>query len=313
MAAGAIAGLAVVIGAIASSLINNAQQKKAQEEQLRQQKELSEQNQKIAMENWENTNAEAQRKQYEKAGLSVGMMYSKGGGQGLGATPQGNISKRDVSEIDLGGAAGMGIQAGLQTKMQEAQIENITANTEKTKVETAKTAGVDTEKGIAETANITQITENAKIQNEISQYQKKMTELELKAKEQTNEFTIQEIKSSAEKVINETRSAAAKAEIDEKTKNNIIKQINTASIEQAMRIATQKKGIQLTTEQIRKTANEINMTKEQNMREWDRLSNQDKDRMARKIAEATGDASLIDVVRQMLEIPSASNPVGFKY
>lgn len=320
MAAGAIAGLAVVIGAIASALINNAQQKKASEEQQRNQERLSRQNQDIAMENWENTNAEAQRKQYEKAGLSVGMMYSKGGGQGLGATAQGQTSKRDVSEIDLGGAAGMGIQAGLQTKMQKAQIDNIEANTEKTKVDTAKTAGVDTEKTQAEAAQtgtniakIAQDTENAKIQGELMTLEQKMKELDVKAKEQTIEFVIQQIKSNAEKTINETRSATAKAEIDEKTKENLIKQINTASIEQAMRIATQKKGIQLTTEQIRKTANEINMTKEQNMREWDRLSNQDKDRMARKIAEATGDASLIDVVRQMLEIPSASNPVGFKY
>lgn len=308
MAAGVIAGLAVVVGAIASALINNAQQKNAQEEQMRQQQELSKQNQQIALENWEKTNAEAQRKQFEKAGLSVGMMYSKGGGQGLGATPQGNISKRDVSEIDLGGAAGMGIQAGLQTKMQKAQIENITANTEKTKVETAKTAGVDTEQAqtsVQQTkgniAKIAEETKNEQIKGAILQIDKEMQEIHKNIATESMESLIKQAKAAANKGEADAVKASTEAGIGRITQRDQIAQIKQATTEQTLRIATQKKGIEITDAQIQKIANEINMAKQANMQNWDKLSQQDRDRIYKEIEDEGGVPGIGEIIKMMLK------------
>lgn len=308
MAAGAIAGLAVVIGAIASALINNAQQKKASEEQQRNQERLSRQNQDIAMENWENTNAEAQRKQYEKAGLSVGMMYSKGGSQGLGATAQGQTSKRDVSEIDLGGAAGMGLTTALQTKMQQAQIENITANTAKTKVETAKTAGVDTEQtktSIEQTqgniAKIAEETKNEKIKGAILQIDQEMQAIQKNIASETMDELIRQAESAATKGAAEARRQSIAAGTEQQTQNEQITQIRQATTEQTLRIATQKKGIQITDAQIQKIANEINMAKQTNMQNWDKMSQQDRDRIYKKIEDEGGVPGIGEIIKMMLK------------
>lgn len=253
MAAGIIAGVAMVVGAIASALINNRNNKKAADEQYERQKEQTLMNQRIGMENWENTNAEAQRKQYEKAGLSVGMMYSGGSGHGMGTTAQGTAPKRDVSEIDLSQGMGMGLQA----TMQKAQIKNIEANTAKTQVETEKIGGVDTEKTLAETGNVIQKTKNEQVNEKILQYERELKSIESN-KEAMNQWeSIDQMRTQTKKVNAELQSAVAKGEIDQQTADATITQIRTNTIEQQLRIETQKAGLQTSQAGIQKITAEI--------------------------------------------------------
>ena len=79
--AGVGTGLGLITGAI-----NQNQTKKAQERQFRMQKELNIQAKDLALQQWKDTNYNAQRKELEKAGLNVGLMYGGSGGGGVTAS-----------------------------------------------------------------------------------------------------------------------------------------------------------------------------------------------------------------------------------
>ena len=67
------------------------QQQKLTDMQKKANMELADYDQSLALDSWNKTNYEAQRKHMERAGLSVGMMYKGGGpgGQAIAGTAQG--------------------------------------------------------------------------------------------------------------------------------------------------------------------------------------------------------------------------------
>ena len=138
------------LGGMALGQFNDARQ-------LRQQKKLSEQqgliSNKYAMDLWEKTNYSAQRKQLEKAGLNVGLMY-KGAGEGgrTGAPVAGGNAPTG------GGEVGMALQTGIQKELLQAQKENIEADTKLKETEANKKGGADTENVQANTAKLIQET-----------------------------------------------------------------------------------------------------------------------------------------------------------
>lgn len=148
-----------IIGSGAGAIIGMAMQGKNDKRQLEQQKKLQELqikgqqqmgifNRQQQQQLWEDTNYSAQRKEMEKAGVNVGMMYGMGGGGGAtAAASSGNVTGANAPTGggEMQAMTGMGLQAGLAT----AQIDLMKAQTEKTKVEAEKTAGVDTELGAA--------------------------------------------------------------------------------------------------------------------------------------------------------------------
>lgn len=116
--------------------------------QLRQQGKLLEQQagidrkqaqfqQQLGLETWRQTGPQALTAELKKAGLSPALQY--GGAGGGGATTGGGSSGVNAEAAPRGGGEVMGLQ------MMNAQRQLIEAQTEKTKVETAKTAGVDTQ------------------------------------------------------------------------------------------------------------------------------------------------------------------------
>lgn len=147
---GEAAGVAGAAYGIAKDVfgINN---KRDDRRQIEQQRKLSEQEAEIQnkaqLEMWNKTNYGAQMEHLEKAGLNPGLIYGMSGAGG--ATTGGGISGGQAAsaaatkQADTA-SAGMGIQAG----MMAAQLELIKAQTDKTRAEAAKTAGVDT--GLAE-------------------------------------------------------------------------------------------------------------------------------------------------------------------
>jgi hypothetical protein len=144
---------AALIGAGVSGVgmaLKNTQRKQNQQDQkdlmnLQQQNQmgLNRQMQQIEMENWENTNYDAQKKQMEKAGLNPGLMYGGSGGgsmimdSGSGGSAAGGQAQRQ--DIDTSGL-GMQIQ---QMALLKAQKDNIEADT-KNKLADAENKGANT-------------------------------------------------------------------------------------------------------------------------------------------------------------------------
>ena len=91
-----------------------------------------EEQRKIQMQMWKDTNYAAQVEELKKAGLSIGLMYGKGGAGGTttGAGATGVSAPTAPS--------GMGMINGSQLATQLANIELIKAQTNKTNIEAEK-------------------------------------------------------------------------------------------------------------------------------------------------------------------------------
>lgn len=125
------------------------QQGKLQRQEIAGQKEMGEFNQGLAIDTWDKTNFEAQRKHMENAGLNIGLMYSGSGGGGGTTTQAGNVAGGQASgTMDT---TGMGIdelvavkQAQSNIELQEAQKRNVDADTFN-KIDTSKNLRLDAE------------------------------------------------------------------------------------------------------------------------------------------------------------------------
>lgn len=110
------------------------QQKNQQElnaEQEAAQGRLNVQGQGLQLDTWNKTNAEAQRKHLENAGLSVGLMYGQGGAGGATVGSQGGGSAQGGSAGGGQAALGKSMDIGsmMQAAMLAAQIRNLDADT----------------------------------------------------------------------------------------------------------------------------------------------------------------------------------------
>lgn len=251
------------------------QQEKLQALQIAGQKEMGKYNQALALEMWDKTNYEAQRKHMEAAGLNPGLMYGSAGQGGSTQTPTGNVSGGNAEGQK--GEIGMGLQLGLQTAMQEAQIKLTEAQTNKTNVEAEKLGGVDTTKTGQEIKNL-------EIQSVILNHEEKIKEIAARVQNETEEEQVEAIKNANDKAAAEARSAAVKAGVDQATQIETIKQIKTASTEQLIRIEAAKAGItniKTQTESTKKGIEEIakriqNMSAQQRM-DWAKWSQKEKE------------------------------------
>lgn len=250
------------------------QQQKLTDMQKNAQMDIGKFNQGLALDTWEKTNYGAQRQQMEKAGLNIGLMY---GSAGQGGTTQGG-SAGGVSGGNAQGQAGevgLAIQLGLQKEMQKAQIELARSQAQKTQAETAKLQGADTAKTTAETqqigANIEAIKQqikNAKAQETLTNYQSEIAKIETQIKTETQHDIAQAIRNANSKAEQEIQALTNTNEITEQTKEQVINQINTASIEQGLRIAGQKAGLNLTEQQAKKVAAEIGKIANDTLNNW---------------------------------------------
>lgn len=201
---------------------------------------LNKQAAELALQQWKDTNYNAQREEMEKAGLNVGLMYGMGGGGGTTAS------------TGSGGSASMGSapQApamDINVLGQMAQLDLLKAQTEKTKAETTKLSGVDTENVSANTALTEMNTANAKIQNTIGN--------------QTLDEAILGVKANYDKAQSEARNALTGANINENTRKEQEEQIKNEAIQSAIEIGAKKMGIQLNGAQIKNMQDQIKINK----------------------------------------------------
>lgn len=222
------------------------QQRKMQEMQIEGQKELTDYNRKSALQMWKDTNYEAQRKEMEKAGLNVGLMYGQGGGGGTTASvPSGNVSAGTAQGNSNESMQGMALM--MQQQMTQAQIELTKAQTEKTKVEAEKTAGVDTLNVTADTALKEMNTKNATVQNELGT--------------RSLENALDTIKANRDKAIADSTTAITGANVNATTQKEQIEKIKNEAIQSAVQIGVQKTGIKLNEAQINNMVEQIKIGK----------------------------------------------------
>jgi len=110
-------------------------QNHAQKQQFEYQTRLNQQNQELALNMWDKTNHEAQRKHMENAGLNAGLMYGMNGGGGATTSggQGGSIGMATAPVVNQGTNAGIAQMA--QLALLTAQKENIEADTENKKAE----------------------------------------------------------------------------------------------------------------------------------------------------------------------------------
>jgi len=144
-----------------------------QKQQIKGNKEMQDYSQKLALDTWDKTNYDAQRKQMEKAGLNPGLMYGMGGSGGA-TTNSGSAPSVSSGTAVNSSQNGMGLQMASQIALMKAQKENIEADTANKKadipVKGAQVPNIEsgTNKNIADTKLTEQNTAIATFNTEIA-------------------------------------------------------------------------------------------------------------------------------------------------
>lgn len=293
------------------------QQTKLQELAIKGQKELADYNQQLALDMWDKTNYSAQKEQLKKAGMNPGLMY---GGTGAGGTTSGAGS---ASGVSTGSAlpmaeksGGMGMQLGMQMAQAKANIDLTNAQTEKTKVETTKTGGVDTQEAQGRIAKLAQETENAAVQKEIMEYDAEVKNATREENIKNTELVNNQLQAATTKIVKETVSAEAKGKIDRETANDIIRQIKTNTIEQSLRmeltrhqIITQAAVTQETYNKIEKISEEIVRMQEQTRQGYKGLSQDQQKIILNQIETEFGTGKSAEILRWLNGIVGAARAV----
>ena len=196
------AGMGLLLGDI-NDKRQLKQQERLGEQNWKFQKRAAEFNMQQQLEMWKATNYSAQMEEMRKAGLNPALAYGMKGGGGV-TTGSSNASAPQSGVAPVGGGEAMGMmQQRIQMRLLAAQEENIRANTEKTRVEAAKTSGVDTELA---TVGV----ENAKLDGVI----KKVTGLDMKNKWEQVTFPNRGIEAELHQSEMEARQGIAKVTYD---------------------------------------------------------------------------------------------------
>jgi len=256
--------------------INDKRQLKQQGKLLEQQAGIDRKqaafNQALGMQTWEQTGPVAMTEQLKKAGLSPALQY---GGTGGGGQTMGNPG------ASVGGAnapAGGGEIIGLA--MMNAQRQLIEAQTEKTKVETAKTAGVDTDL--------------ARAQGGLLGVQTELGKIEANMKTDTYQTTKGQIEAAADKMRSEAEIAANNRQISDKTRENQIDMVEGELI--GLTLANELKRAQtgLAEEQIKQVIADVKQG-------WQKLSIESKNAATNLMNSQTARINANTSIREFLE------------
>ncbi|AXH77150.1 MAG: DNA pilot protein [Microviridae sp.] len=261
-------GEEMIIGPILGQLmagVNDQRQMQMQgrlmQQQIMGQKELTDYNQKVALDTWDKTNYAAQVKQLEKAGLNVGLMYKQGGpGGSLQVTP-GSVTGGQAPHG--GGEQQAGAQMAMNLKLMEAQLANINA---------------DTMNKISENPNIPKQGTLTEANTRLANINADLKGIEKDIATQTLPDVVNSIQRASETATEQALQAGMKTQEDSETLKARITQINNGVIEQGLRMTMQKANIlntDLSSAQIeeatKKLAADINNMSVQQAQEWKNL------------------------------------------
>lgn len=187
------------------------------------------------LEMWEKTGYKAQVEQMRKAGINPALMYGMGGGGGQsmgGGAPMpsgGNAAGGGGQEMAQFG--GMGLQAG----MAMAQVELIKAQTEKTKVETAKTGGVDTELAKTSIQSLLQGIKSEGVKQALIGVETELKGLEAKYADKSMSDRLQLISGEAVSAVQRGQQMVNETDISDETKDAVIRRIKAEAVGAVLR------------------------------------------------------------------------------
>lgn len=172
---------------------------------------------------WDYTNAENQVAHLKNAGLSVGLMYGKGGAGGASTNGASVNATSAIGGNEIAAASGYisaGTQMGLgiadilaNIKLKETQAESNQADAESKRVDAAKKAGVDTDLARAEEKLAAVKADTEKTIQMLNTWNSA-----------EKEKAIELLKTEIEKGNATLRSLLVDAEVNEATKDTLIKQ-----------------------------------------------------------------------------------------
>lgn len=248
--------------------------------QAKQQRELSEYQQQQQLEMWKATNYQPQVEELKKAGLSPALIYGmKGGGgvttgAGLPSAPSGGGIDISMPNIPT---------YGLQMAQQKAQIELTQAQTENIKANTTKTGGVDTEAVKTGIEQMKQQTNNAKAQEYLTKAQTYAQEFTNLLKDETRTMALEEIKQNLKMITINVKKAEAEEKVLRKSANSQIEIYKQQALEAGWKTILTKSQIRKTNQEIMNLSKDFSNKIQQNMRDWDKMSQTDQEISIKKI------------------------------
>ncbi|AXH73066.1 MAG: DNA pilot protein [Microviridae sp.] len=255
-------GMALISGAIQTN-----QNKKAQERNYRLNEQSADNAQRRAMEMWEATNYDAQRKQMEKAGLNPGLMMSQGGSQPSTQGAQGGTSGGGSGDYNItGGVSTMGLLG--------QQMELIKAQTNKTNAEAENLRGADRTKTQTETASLLQGINNQKAQQVLTEVQSNIAKLDERIKGDSIEEATNYIRGMREYQVKQIESLGYQNAIDKATVQNKISQVEAELAGSLVRNELAKAQIINTQQSTEESKAKINKMIQDVAQGWQTLNNE---------------------------------------
>ena len=135
---------------------------------------------------------EEEMKRLKDAGLNPALMYNLGGGEG-GTTAGGSVSGLDSGTAGTAEYQKAGSGTMPYSKLIDAQVENMQAQTEKTKAEADDIKGISKEVKKATIASILQGTENEKLKADGMKITQELERLKAEAQEIANKWSDEEL------------------------------------------------------------------------------------------------------------------------
>lgn len=242
-------GAGVAAGA-ASNVLDIAFGGMKQKQQLKGQKKALEQQNAAQLDMWNKTNYEAQKEHMKAAGLNPGLLYGMSGGGG--ATTGSASAMPDVAQ-----GHGMDIAGAAQLALIEAQKRNIEANTEKTKTETTKIGGVDTELAVVTIDQVRETTLKTRQEAKTEETKQalngslyELNRLEYDFNLRTMDTRVEATEKSTETIIQNLRVLHNAADISDATKQTQIRQITANLANSLVDLQVKKLGMEATTQGI---------------------------------------------------------------
>lgn len=236
---------------------------------------------------------EALLKQYKEAGLSPSLMFG-GGGAGGTTLPSGAMGT---------GSAGMGVQTFGVNPVDMAQVNLMNAEAKKAEAE-AKTEEATREGKVKDLeATISQkiaTTDNIGLKNVWQEFQNSIEMFDLTFAASTTEEKIRQFFKDGEILNYKAKSAKAKGEIDEATKEDVKKYIQQQTLNLVADTLLKKANIAYTNEQKEQLSEYLQLHKDELQLGKDTLQN-DKDKFAKQVEQwGTENGFTKDQIKLML-------------
>lgn len=206
-------------------------------------------------------NTENQMKRLKEAGLNPALLY---GQQGAGGQTQTRGSSPGSWNPEVAPIGGMGMILGQQVAMQQAQIRNLNASSQKMEQEATKIGGADTQNTIAQTAGIYQGIENQKIRQQLDQ-------LELEKNTATFNDSIEIVMRQRQLMVNDLEMQRRNNKMDAETYDNRKKQIAADLALTLVQKAQAEQGIEESKQNIELKKAEVSGVINRIAQEWQQL------------------------------------------